>query len=506
MNVAAPIRNADRIEKVASPLLDLFVMPGFLTADECARIIALMEKRRPSTIADDNGDQYFRTSQTCMLDSSHPDVAALEARIVALTGLNPLHGEPLQGQIYAKDQEFKPHTDYFEPDGPDYYRYCSVSGQRTWTVMIYLNEPEEGGITRFVSIGEDIRPETGKLLAWNNLGPDKQPNFNTLHHGMKVIEGHKYIVTKWFRERPWTPPLPSGTVKKAPNPVPTPPPSGVAASDPQLALARRDWILAVMEKQRHLLAEARSVPRVRNSSPADFLARFYAPGRPVILEGEIDDWPALSRWSPDYLKKKIGGAEIEYQSGRLPNPEFELQKDIHKDRMPFDAFVGMIEAEPGNNAYMTAYNSKENEAALAPLTGDMPPLKNFPMRYPGLFWLGPMGTYTPLHFDLTNNLLAQVRGSKRIILLPPSETQYLYNHRHVFSPVHDIMNEDCLDRYPLARNAFTYEVTLAPGELLYIPIGWWHQVTALDFSITLTFASFLWEEDSHKSFPADRSS
>ena len=75
-------------------------------------------------------------------------------------------------------------------------------GQRTWTAMAYLNEPEEGGATRFRTIGKTIRPELGKLIAWNNLLPDGRPNPATLHQGMKVRRGVKYVITKWFRERP----------------------------------------------------------------------------------------------------------------------------------------------------------------------------------------------------------------------------------------------------------------------------------------------------------------
>jgi prolyl 4-hydroxylase len=69
--------------------------------------------------------------------------------------------------------------------------------------MIYLNSPDEGGATRFKRIGKTIQPETGKLLAWNNLLPDRRPNPATLHQGMKVRRGTKYILTKWFREHPF---------------------------------------------------------------------------------------------------------------------------------------------------------------------------------------------------------------------------------------------------------------------------------------------------------------
>ncbi|HEX8256253.1 MAG TPA: 2OG-Fe(II) oxygenase [Allosphingosinicella sp.] len=204
METAALIDRSSGVQKVPSPKLDLFIKRGFLSPDECASIIRLIDsRRRPSTLSDDLGDTLFRTSETCDLDRGLPEVAALDRRISDFAGIDPRFGEPIQGQRYAEGQEFKAHTDYFEPNGPDFIRFCSVAGQRTWTVMIYLNEPAAGGATRFKTINKTVQPETGKLLAWNNIGPDGRPNVNTLHHGMKVRSGTKYIITKWFREKPW---------------------------------------------------------------------------------------------------------------------------------------------------------------------------------------------------------------------------------------------------------------------------------------------------------------
>ena len=204
MQTASFLAAQSGVQKVPSPKLDLFIRRGFLSPEECAPIVALIEaQRRPSTIADDMGDPLFRTSETCDLSADLPEVAALNARITALTGLDPAHGEPIQGQRYAVGQEFKAHTDYFETGGLDYQAMTRVAGQRTWTVMIYLNQPEAGGATRFKTIDKTVQPETGKLLAWNNLRADGRPNVNTLHHGMKVRAGVKYVVTKWFREKPW---------------------------------------------------------------------------------------------------------------------------------------------------------------------------------------------------------------------------------------------------------------------------------------------------------------
>lgn len=193
-----------RVRRVPSPRLTLLDCPGFVPPDLCAGLITLIDKdRRPSTIADPNGDDYFRTSETCDLGAEEAAVKDLEKMLFELNGIDPAHGEPVQGQRYDVGQEFKPHTDYFEPQGADFDKFCSVAGNRTWTFMVYLNEVEAGGGTRFKVIGKTFQPEVGKLVCWNNKRADGTPNAATLHHGMKVRKGVKYVITKWYRERTW---------------------------------------------------------------------------------------------------------------------------------------------------------------------------------------------------------------------------------------------------------------------------------------------------------------
>jgi prolyl 4-hydroxylase len=192
------------IQRVPTSRAQLFQRRAFLAPEECEALIALIDRdRHPSTIADDNGDRYFRTSETCDLPAGDPAVEMLETRLTKLCGIDPAYGEPLQGQRYAVGQEFKAHTDYFTPGGPDWETYCSVAGQRTWTFMVYLNRVEAGGATRFKAIGKTFQPETGKLLCWNNRREDLSENPDTLHHATKVRKGSKYVITKWYREKPW---------------------------------------------------------------------------------------------------------------------------------------------------------------------------------------------------------------------------------------------------------------------------------------------------------------
>jgi prolyl 4-hydroxylase len=201
--VAERLSGTPGVQKVPNPRLDLFVVRDFLPPEICDAIIERIDsQRRPSTIADDSGIENFRTSETCDLDPGDPVVADVDRRICALLGLDAPLGEPIQGQRYAVGQEFRAHTDTFNPGSYDYYVHTAAGGQRTWTAMLYLNEPEDGGATRFKTIGKTVHPERGKLLAWNNLLSDGAPNPATLHHGMKVRKGVKFIITKWFRERP----------------------------------------------------------------------------------------------------------------------------------------------------------------------------------------------------------------------------------------------------------------------------------------------------------------
>lgn len=202
--VVAHICAQPDVQKVPSPKLTLFVKRRFIDPALCAALIDRIDaERRPSTITDSNGDDQFRTSETCDFRPDESLTQIINAQIAAFMCLDPLHGETLQGQRYGVGQEFKPHTDYFEPLGVDWEEFCGVAGQRTWTAMIYLNEPGAGGATRFKEIDKIVYPETGKLLMWNNLRTDGSVNPATLHHGMKVRAGAKYVLTKWFRERPW---------------------------------------------------------------------------------------------------------------------------------------------------------------------------------------------------------------------------------------------------------------------------------------------------------------
>lgn len=284
-------------------------------------------------------------------------------------------------------------------------------------------------------------------------------------------------------------------------PRPAEPKAKARANTEGLDLKRRDWLLDVQERQRSLSPFASGLLTAEHLSGEDFLHSFYAPGRPVLIKGKMAHWPALERWTPDYLADRIGDTPIEYQGGRAGAADYEMRKEQHRRQAPFRQFIAMIR-DGGNDAYLTAWNSAANAPALAPLEADLGHLNDYLTPAPGMVWIGGEGAFTPLHFDLTNNLLAQVTGRKHVILIPPSQTRRLAHRTHVFSDVQDVTDEARLKRYPAARDVLRYEVLLSPGDLLFIPIGWWHQVRSQGFSTMLTYTSFLWPNAGHEGYPS----
>ncbi len=195
------------VKKLLTKKAQVYTWDNFLSPEECEKTISLMESQlRPSTVTDDRGDKYVRTSSTCDLgDIVDPFVPELEKKIAEGLGIHWSYAETTQGQKYEVGQEFKSHTDYFEPNTAEYLPNTGELGQRTWTFMIYLNSTPEGGATRFARLDKLFRPKQGLAVIWNNLTEDGKGNPWTLHHGMKPRRGEKYIITKWFREKGWGP-------------------------------------------------------------------------------------------------------------------------------------------------------------------------------------------------------------------------------------------------------------------------------------------------------------
>lgn len=190
------------VSQICSRKVELFTIDNFLSEEECSELIKISEpKLYNSTITIQNNDTSFRTSSTCDLGFIDNElVKKINLRICEFMQIDDSFSEPMQMQKYLVGQEFKRHTDYFKI-GFDYEDNAKTQGNRTWTFMIYLNNTEKGGETKFYNINRCFTPKVGQVIFWNNLNLDGTCNMNTLHAGLPIIEGTKYIITKWFREK-----------------------------------------------------------------------------------------------------------------------------------------------------------------------------------------------------------------------------------------------------------------------------------------------------------------
>jgi hypothetical protein len=269
-------------------------------------------------------------------------------------------------------------------------------------------------------------------------------------------------------------------------------------------LQKREWLLDINRCLNRLTPL--TVERRHRLDRETFFKEHYVANRPVIVTGAIDAWPAMARWTFEYFRMELGEESVEVQLGRNTDENYEINSASHRRSMRFADYIDLIQqAGRTNDFYMTANNSASNRSIVVRLTADILPLPEYLNADEAdrwFFWFGPSGTFTPLHHDLTNNLMAQVVGGKRVWLAPPCETADLYNENHCFS-LADLRHLDD-PRFPDLRNVQWTQCDLAAGELLFLPIGWWHSVESLDVSITATFTNFRWSNDYTKRYPSSR--
>lgn len=269
----------------------------------------------------------------------------------------------------------------------------------------------------------------------------------------------------------------------------------------------RDQLQALVTLKRDLARAAPrgTVERRAGVSTEDFFQNYYAANRAVILTDVAHDWPALERWSrPEYFAEKFGDTPLTVCKGRTGDEHCDrnytkyLQQTTMREYATWVAAAGVT-----NDGYLISNNRLlENENFDSLLDDIVPPEKYVdPARFRTYmsFWFGPAGTLTPLHHDGNNILFCQVAGRKEFFLVSPFETELLaaaegyYAHRRV--PL-DMEGEG--PRPPDEQFPWRAErVVLKAGEALFLPVGWWHQVRALDLSVSISFLNFRADNQFH---------
>jgi hypothetical protein len=267
---------------------------------------------------------------------------------------------------------------------------------------------------------------------------------------------------------------------------------------------------SVVENQQKLKALDPHYSRVdkrQHVSRAEFMERYVRGSRPLVLTGVARHWPAMKRWSPQDLSARFGHLDVEIQAERSADPNYELNKLDHRRSVRLDAFVAQVLAGgTSNDYYLTANNEVLRQPGFAALLDDIGPLPDFCDRAQLAercsFWFGPAGTVTPLHHDTLMLCHTQIVGRKRWRFISPLQSPKLYNHFDVYSPI-DLDHPD-LARYPLFRDATVLEVIVEPGETVFLPLGWWHQVTSLDVSLSFSYSNLALPNHYHFANPTIR--
>ena len=224
------------------------------------------------------------------------------------------------------------------------------------------------------------------------------------------------------------------------------------------------------------LPQISEVPRLGLLDAAAFRAR-AAQGLPFLTSGLVKRWP-LTSLTPQTLRERYSHLQVRARVGDYINTAFA------PDRAMQD--MSMLE-------YLELADSGLHD--LPPYLGNLElrelnSLCHWPTYFdkmgPPRFWIGPAGTVTPLHCDYDDNIFAQIWGTKRIFLSPPHHDEFLYPREAnaiLFGSPFDPEAPD-FDQFPLARQATMIEVIVNPGDMLYVPAGWYHQVRALTFSLS----------------------
>jgi hypothetical protein len=265
-----------------------------------------------------------------------------------------------------------------------------------------------------------------------------------------------------------------------------------AALRHQQLLRKLESVVGNLQKLWQLAPGYGTVEKRDRLSRDEFVERYVIGCRPVVITGLAKDWPALQRWSPQDLKQRFGHLEVEVQAERQADPQYEQNKLQHRRRVRLGEFVDHVLAcGPSNDHYLTANNELLRRPEFAPLLADIGSLPDYcdvaALDRSCSFWFGPAGTVTPLHHDTLMLFHTQVVGRKRWRFVSPLQTPKLYNYYDVYSPI-DPDRPD-LQRYPDFAEVTVLDVVVEPGETMFLPLGWWHQVSALELSMSFSFSN-----------------
>jgi len=222
----------------------------------------------------------------------------------------------------------------------------------------------------------------------------------------------------------------------------------------------------------------------------EFVKEYRNPGKPVIFTDLSKDWPARTKFTPEYLQEKFGDREIEIGGNSYTlNSLFDLLKNSTKENpAPYPCKLNVrkdfADLAPDISPRPSIAQPDRTHSRLIPkmLLGDLYDLE--------IFLGGPGGEFPYLHYDFLGlyAYINQIYGEKEFTIFPPEQQKYLYPKQDSpwLSEIKNHHNPD-LKKYPLLAKATPTTITISAGETLFIPCGWYHTARSLTLTISVAF-------------------
>jgi len=230
----------------------------------------------------------------------------------------------------------------------------------------------------------------------------------------------------------------------------------------------------------------------RDLSNCDFDRKHYQASQPVLITDGAAECPALRNWTSELLEARLPNKTITVNSnerGVFIRNKPATTGSVERRRWPFSKAVELTLLDQSAKYYI---QQQSIETAFPEL---LPDVARPHLLDPGKrirvanVWFGGSGCKTPLHYDRSHNFLAQIFGKKRITMFSPSTTRWSYPALEDVNPHTSKANIFLPDliRFPLLAGALStkIECEIAPGNILYIPIGWWHAGESIEVSVSV---------------------
>jgi hypothetical protein len=251
-------------------------------------------------------------------------------------------------------------------------------------------------------------------------------------------------------------------------------------------LKKREALMKTLDHQMRALPHYLKPEKVPLPPFKQFLETYYYPNRLGLFSNVLNNCEA-QHWTPHSLIEKVGADTLVEMQSDYGTDIRHANDAKYRKKLKFAEFISLLEnPRAGNNYYMTINNYLANDKVLKVLREDVHPLGNGYLKQNSgymHFFIGPEGTVTWVHHDLSNNLFVQVYGKKLVRLVPALQASYMHNDVSSGSDI-DMLHPD-LARYPEFSRATVLEIEVGPGDGLFIPIGWWHHMTSLSISISV---------------------